>query len=524
MPLSSFPNGLRNAADYLNPNNHREAPLGEIPEDLRQAVKPVFEDTSIKEVVCSLMAGRGFLLPNSQLGIYNSSTALCNLNNIQSELKESLGLLSDTYLSYMNHNSADNVLGRAGGSLSEILAISSMLNFCVTPLDPLPIDNLLEGSMESFLGGGQEINDQFGSLDFDHLGSSDYNKEVFQPELFNGGSNGGILDKIASRYSDVENGGLDQAFIEELESDIDRAIQSINELMERENNMNGIHSGGFGGSEFADPNSRPFNTKFGVLFNSEDEGIQGVTSIGSRLKSLYSSLSEYPVTAKNGTQYNNIFETFLEPDLLNLLAAQEDPTPPINERIPVYDHCGEITGYITEHTQRPVERSAGTTPQEINGPGFQAGGLSTNPLSFALARADSSSPTTVAAALPVVEGTATTEAVQTNVLWSSGAIINPSDNSAWLIQIQAVGKQRNNASVFGVRVEALISNHDGTITLAGSDAAKTIFNHNFDGDPFDLLVSIDDDGLAVFLDVLIDDAPTVDWNIRMTYQQVLDLT
>ena len=525
MVLSSFPNGLRNASDYLNPNNIGQA-FDDIAEDVRESIIPTFQDNSLKEVICRMLASRGMLYPNSQVGINNSLDILCNLPNIQRDLKAALVELCRAYSRFMDHNTLDSVLSRISNTLSEILAISSMINFCDTVVDPIPIRSLLEDVMDSFLGGGQEINDLIGLLDYNYLENIfDKNSRIFQPQMFTGG----ILGDLGSRYSDVLSGSLDQSFIDEIIGRVTRSINQIEALIEKETTTKGIHENrrietptngdgsgtptdsgsGLGGTELGDGN-RPFNTKLGVLFNADDEGIQGVVSSASRLKALYQSLSNYPVTDRNGVTYNNIFELFVDPELLELLRVQADPVTTIEDRLPVYDHCGMLIGYTTNTIQDQERVIYPVTPlREISDPGFQAGGRETNPLAVAQRSIPETTPFTTYDIYSSVVN------VPTEVTFPDS--ITPNNNKIWFVVVQAVGKRTNGSDATSIRIEAIVRNIDTVVTLEGTEGNKTVFN-SVGADNYDLVLGVSNNAFVV--EVVGDDNHDVQWSVKLTYQEI----
>ena len=87
----------------------------------------------------------------------------------------------------------------------------------------------------------------------------------------------------------------------------------------------------------------------------------------------------YQVVAQDGTVYNNIFETFVDPGLLSVLRRTTNPMPTISERVPVYNYCHEIIGYtevISQEANFP-ESEGEDPPTSTNEPGYKAGGLPT---------------------------------------------------------------------------------------------------------------------------------------------------
>ena len=532
MPLTDFPNGLRDAADYLNPGRHLQDlpdPVGE----LERLIPPTLQDAELKEIICQMMAGGGFLLPNSQIAIYQN---LANLLDILSggALYDILGPLLDLYETYLYHNSIDSVLGRLGDRTNEISSVASMLNFCNQPLDPVPIPTMLEGSMESFLGSGQDIIDQLGTFAPSGTsgtggtgststgtgtggtgtgsGTRDNILDAIIPGQFNTNFfTGGLLGRISDRYDDVISGNLERSWLDEIEASVLRVSNTIKDVMDRENNVNSIHSKG--GSEFAQ-RSREENPHRGmaVLFNSDSESVQSISSIAGRLRALYENLGSYPVTAKDGTKYNNIFETFVEADMLNLLSAQQNPIPTVSERIPIYDYCGEVVGYTHERIQGQPEKSLGDEPQPIRTPGFQSGGLPTDPMAAAQ-RITPESDTWQRREIRSNNVT-TTDDNDMIVTWSER--ITPLTDTIWFADVQAVGKRTNGTDVTSIRVECIIQNRNNMVTIEGTEGNKTVFN-SIGAENYDLILEATSEFIVK---VKGDTGHDVDWALRIIYQQV----
>lgn len=370
MSFTDFPNGLSDANQYLNAQHHLRLDLqGSVADVGRFAVQAEYS-TSLKEIICSLLAGRGLKLPNIQLCLFLNLQELLGIPQLQSALSAALNQLSDAMQRFLDHTRISEVLGRINNVLAEITNIANMINFCSAPIDPVAIPNILEQGMQSFLGAGQDIINSIGELIPSEIGG------CLTPGGFNCGAfSGGLLGRICDNFPAVSTGTASQDFIDACIANINSIVNDIDTLINNENGVTGTYDQG--GSDFIEE-PRPVNDTIGVLHNGTDEGIQGNTRIASQLKALYDNLGSYQVVGNDGTVYNNIFETFVEPDLLRLLRRQDDPRPRVANRQPVYNYCGEITGYTEAVTQDPEQNSGGSTPGEIDQPGFNAGGLPTS--------------------------------------------------------------------------------------------------------------------------------------------------
>lgn len=372
--FTDFPNGLRDATDYLRADNSLNAQLSGSVTDINRLVVSAEIDFNLKEMICSLLAGRGLLLPNLQICISLNLKELIGgyVGLIQDTLYQGLLALDAAFDKLLDHLKLDEVLGRINNVLAEVTNIANMINFCSSPLDPISIPNILETAMESFLGAGKAIIDAIGQIFPDEIGGclidGQFNCEAFS---------GGILSKICGQFNDVITGVVDQAFIDSILIDINQVVTQIDDLMARETGVTGTYS--TGGSDLFE-GARHVNDSMGALYNADDEGIQGATRNAGALWGAYQQLGSYQVVDTDGNIYNNIFELFVDEDMLRLLRSTPNPIPEISEQIPVYNYCGEIIGYTKAILQETLDASVGEVPDPIDQPGFNAGGLPTNPV------------------------------------------------------------------------------------------------------------------------------------------------
>ena len=383
MASSDFPNGLADVNQYLDTRHHVNTNVqGQVGDNARIVVKGEF-DFTLREIICNLLAGRGLKLPNIQVCLSVNLKAILGVPGIQQELLDALDELDKQFDEFMEHTGIEQVLGRINNALAEVTQISNMINFCAKPIEPIAIPNVLEQTMDSFLGTGKDLINRIGNMIPDQVGGClGFNGQEFNLNLFNGG----ILGEIAAEWDLIKSGQLSQNRLNSLTSSINAIKNDLRSLIDRENNVVGAEI--LGGSQFTGDVSAETNTEMGVLHNSESAGIQGNSRIASQLKAQYDRLAGYPVVDKNGKVYNNIFELFLEPGLIALLNSLQDPTPEIGNRQPVFNYCGEIVGYTQAISQTDPLASNGyepgpLTPEGLNIdittlPGYQAGGLDTS--------------------------------------------------------------------------------------------------------------------------------------------------
>lgn len=373
MAFTDFPNGLSGAADYLSAQNSLNAQLTGSVADIGRLVISAELDFNLKEIICSLLAGRGLKLPNIQICISLNLKELLGglVGQVQQALYDALASLDAAFDRFLDHLKLDEVLGRINNVLAEVTNIANMINFCSAPLDPIQIPNVLENAMESFLGAGKSIIDSIGQILPDQIGGclidGQFNGSVFS---------GGILKKIADNIDDLDS------IADTLISDIGSVVGQIDDLIDRESRVTGTYDNG--GSDLSE-SPRSTWDGVGALYNAQDEGIQGAVRNGSGIWAAYQQLGSYQVVDSDGRVYNNIFELFLEDDLMRILRRTPNPTPEIAEQQPVYNYCGEIIGFTKVVSQENPDTSVGKVPDVIQDPGFNAGGLPTNPINEAIA-------------------------------------------------------------------------------------------------------------------------------------------
>ena len=394
MSFTDFKAGLQSANDYLDAKHHISGTTG-LGSDGFRVVVPAEYSFTLRELLCGLLSGNGVKLPNVQLCLHTNIAALLNLPNIQGELSDALNELQAGVEDFMDHTKLDNVLGRLNGVLAEAQNVANMINFCKAPVDPIAIPNMLERAMGSFLGAGKAITDDIGSIASSNMCACISADGSFNTNVFNGG----ILGRLASNIDKVTNGTLIGTELDAIKDDVSGIRNTLTNLISFENDIGGSFTSG--GSQFATPDNN-CNSEIGVLHNSASGGIAGNARLVSQLKSLYDRLGGYPVQYSRGEstgqsqvghqydtnnnrvfgepviEYPNIFSVLLDQELLDLLLRDDDPQPDVDSQTPVYDYCGNIIGFTTNHQQRETQSSEGSTPTIPDSPGHNAGGFVTD--------------------------------------------------------------------------------------------------------------------------------------------------
>lgn len=348
---------FQSAADYLNTTSLTVPTAIDV--DLGSGtVSASTTSFSLKELICALLAGNGIKLPNLQICLHINIGRLLNIQGILGPLYNALAAAEAALEAFIAHTNLDNLLNRLNSALAEFAAIASMINFCGGPVQPIEIPNVLREIFGAFLGKGKELLDKLGKM-FDLQiglcigGDGKFNAGVFES---------GILKEIGD-YIDPVTGIFDapQNVIDDFVTRINAFVNDLNNLMDGENNYSATVSNG--GSSFV---SEPrVNTNVGVAIDVENITFSDAQRYASNLKGLYDNLSAYEIDDEG----RNIFDYILEPELIAKLSASDDPTVPLAERVPVYDHCGRIVGYTVSEIQTVSDRSTGAAPSVIAQPG-----------------------------------------------------------------------------------------------------------------------------------------------------------
>ena len=348
--MSDFVNDLKDASDYLN-STKVDIPTGKFDVDAESGtVTPQTQAYSLKEIICSLLAGNGIKLPNLQICLkVNIGRLIPEIPAGLEELKGALEEAEKALDEFIAHTNIDNALGRLNAAVAEFAAIANMINFCGTPVIPRAIPNVLKDSMGSFLGAGKDILDTLGTMADSDIGGCIGTDGNFSPDLFTGG----LLKQLGNNFNNLL--GMPEALKQSITNDLKAFKTDIENLIEFENNFAGTQ--GTGGSMFA-PNDR-VNTSVGMAVDP-NLTLSKSQQYASTIQSLYNSLKGYPVDAAG----NDIFYYLLEPEILAKLQNNGDLTVPLAEREPVYDHCNRITGY-TERTIQTVQQSS-TGAEKLN--------------------------------------------------------------------------------------------------------------------------------------------------------------
>jgi hypothetical protein len=325
---------------------------------------------SLREIICSLLAGNGIKLPNLQLCLKINLGRLLGISGVPPELYKALAEAEAALDEFIAHTNIDNVLARLNAAIAEFAAIANMINFCGTPVNPKPIPNVLKEVFGSYLGAGKDILDKLGTmLDSDVGGctsGSGFNAGIFQ---------GGILKDLGDIIDDFGSlANAPQATIDSMVSQLNTFSSDMKDLVTLENNFSGTNSNG--GSAFTDPTTQATHTGVGTAIDTSTLTLAKAQGLAAALKAAYDSLSGYPVDDLG----NSIFDYLLDQQMLAKLKQNDLPSVDSIERTPVYDYCGVIVGYTTS-PDYSVPKSSGSAPTTSTDPGITGlaeGGIVSN--------------------------------------------------------------------------------------------------------------------------------------------------
>lgn len=510
--FTDFTNGLNGADDYLSAQNSINGDLTGSVADVGKLIIKAEYDFTLKEIICSLLAGRGLLLPNIQVCVSLNLKEILNfVGAIQGSLYNALAELDQKFDAFLDHLKIDQVLGRINGVIAEVQSIANMINFCSTPIDPIQIPNVLENAMESFLGKGKELVDRIGTMLPENINGclipGGFNTGVFAT---------GILKTISDNWTAVISGTLDQTVLESLTGEIQAISLDIDSLIARETGAAATYS--IGGSDFTENGARETNLGLGTLFNSNDEGVGGATQYAAQIWGAYQQLGSYQVTDADGNVHNNIFELFVDDDLLRLLRRESNPTPEIAAQIPVYNYCGEVVGYTAAVAQADSNTSVGEVPSDIIQPGYNAGGLSTDPADITDVAPGTTGDTIINTTLnvdPTVSNTTTTTTDDTavEVFWADDTRIALPTNTTWFFTCTAVGRRTDVPDYITFKIQGMADDRSGVLSL--SLAAADIFHATTDNSEYNMFIDVVDNQMRVR--VQGDNGHTVNWTLEFDY-------
>ena len=165
MSVGDFKDGLEDFNDYIN-GTKVDIPTGQVDVDVNDGtITAQTQSYSLKEIICSLLAGNGIKLPNLQICLkVNLGRLIPEIPDALADLRGASEDAEKALDDFIAHTNIDNALGRLNSAVAEFAAIANMINFCGTPVVPRAIPNVLRDAMGSFIGAGKGILDTLGTM------------------------------------------------------------------------------------------------------------------------------------------------------------------------------------------------------------------------------------------------------------------------------------------------------------------------------------------------------------------------
>ena len=161
MSYADFRNGLQSFNEYVSTENQSLNLAG----DYDNAVVRVELGQSPKQLICDILAGKWPPLPQIQFCLdVNLSIVQGLAAGVHIGLASALGACREGLQAFNEHTSLSSTLARLNMIIGEAAAVASMINICNSPINPVPIPNLIETIMGSFLGKGEAILNKLGRL------------------------------------------------------------------------------------------------------------------------------------------------------------------------------------------------------------------------------------------------------------------------------------------------------------------------------------------------------------------------
>jgi hypothetical protein len=449
------------------------------------------------------------------------------ISSIQQELFSALGNLDKAFDDFMKHTGIEEVLGRINDVLAEVTQIANMINFCNKPITPIAIPNVLENAMQSFLGKGKELIDKIGTMIPDEIGTC----LDFSGRINNKLIKSGILYEIDRNWDKIINNDFDPITddptgptrftindLRKIIDDINVVTNDIRTLVANENRVVGTVD--LGGSAFDDDQPpRIVNTQLGVLHNPDSVGIQGNTRIASTLKYTFDKLAGYPVIDSQGKVYDNVFQLFLDEDMINLLRNPTQPRSPIVQQQPVYNYCGDIIGYTPVVVQQDEQQSLGQEPETIPQPGFKANGLPTGAAALAQTILEQSQQEEIVDLDETITymGVANTKNENATEVSFPNTTLNVPIGKSWFYTVTALGRKTNGSGTMAIRREGVAYNDTGSVVIANGEDSRVIFNNTVSSQ---WRLEINDDTGVFRILVFGEENTNILWKIKLSIIEV----
>ena len=262
--------------------------------------------TDVKQIVCDILAGRGVFNPLEGLSVclnvaIGDLLSDAGLGSASSALEEALNDLETGLNEFVEHTGVNNALGRINNAMNQVAAIYSMVNFCAEPMTAPNINTSLSNVIGSYTGAGKAILDALGAIGDSNIsacvdGNGNFNFNALDPSS--------LLARIKNA---LDVGDPLGDFVAEVRN----TISQFRNLIDQENNGDA-------------PSAR----------------VVRALSTANILKATFNQASSYKVDEVNG-----LFDFFVDGSVIDALNNPPDFNALVQQRVPVYDYCGNLTGY-----------------------------------------------------------------------------------------------------------------------------------------------------------------------------------
>lgn len=300
----------------------------------------------MKDLICALLYGKDIsdLFKGPLICASFAIKDIEGIADLRADLKAAMAELKSEFAALSNEVGIDGLIRNVNDGIKLLQSVYSLGGLCPVPVSVPPIRNVAKSLANAFLG---ELN----SLINEMISAN--------PTIcLTGGSggsfnwasaNGGFLKDINDKVGNF--GSVTEAQWDSWLTSTNKSIQRIKDLTQ---SINGKNAAG-----------------------TTAQNVNKATTRALSLKAAYNQMGAYPITSDAGIQYDNLFKAALDPDVYNLLKADEEVEPVVVAQTPVYDYCGNLVGFTNSVVQGdPAYLGADTSvdAQDIDTGGGGGGG------------------------------------------------------------------------------------------------------------------------------------------------------
>lgn len=297
----------------------------------------------MKDLICALLYGKDIsdLFKGPLICASFAIKDIEGISDLRADLKAAMAELKSEFAALSNEVGIDGFIRNVNEGIKLLQSVYSLGGLCPVPVSVPPIRNVAKQLANAFLG---ELN----SLINEMISAN--------PTIcLTGGSggsfnwasaNGGWLKEINDKVGNF--GSVTEAQWDSWLTSANKSIQRTKDLTQS-----------IGGKNAA---------------GTTAQNVSKATSRALSLKAAYNQMGAYPITTDGGVEYENMFKAALDPDVYNLLKADENIEPVVVAQTPVYDYCGNLVGYTTSVTQGDPAYLGADTAVDAQNPDDGGGG------------------------------------------------------------------------------------------------------------------------------------------------------